>query len=711
MLLSLFLLLFSAIVQGQVTGISNSAFGLNGRLLAAADYSGNLSVWDLPTGKEIQTFSFKPDQTDALAFSPDGKTLSVFDAKNSRMLFLDVAAGKEIKRLGLRNVSSLFSGLTIFTSNDSKTLWLFSNANNESWAIDLKTNALKQTEPIKGHSWIFDTSKNWLAYYSETDKKIIILSANTGKEMKRFSIAENFISNGKDVSMNLNVSGEKLFVTRTYSEDDKENSFNKNYFHEIKVYSTADGKELTHRTIPASKNGQTVLRGEPIFSLSSDSLKLFLIENPGFYDESAKPNHLTVLSANSLQTVDSTDFPDENYEWFETTPDGKSILTADQTGKIKVWTNGAKKPPQTLFSTETPYEQLAVSADDSKFAGISANGTIKIWNADGKELQKIQTELPHGKMIAFSPNGQNIVSVHTSSYQDSNDDSSEKSIAYFKIWNISSGKLLREFDNRYYLKYAPENFITYDKKGERLIADCTNGENKIDICLWNAETGEFSARSFPIKGSNTISIFRLGDNQAFSFGNKESKMLTAGEENQSDYLIWDLSNEKLIKQTSDLDEVSTALVSDQKSTVITINSGFSEGRNYWILPLDAKTGLNTKMEDFGTGFIHPNQEIGAKFTTTEKTAAETPEPVKIPDFSPLDANSPNVFLEKPDDLDNEVQIFKLDGQETISRLKGHADNLIDLVFMKNTTRVVTSGFDRTVRLWDLNSGTQIAALR
>ncbi len=710
--LFLLLLLISSpvIVQAQETGISESAFGLNGKLLTAADKSGNLSVWDLPTGREIQTFSLKSDQLESPAFSPDGKTLTIFDAKNSRMLFLDVAAGKEIKRLGLHNFSNFYAGFKSFISSDGKTLWILSNSDNGTWAIDLKSNLLKQTEPIEGSSWIIDASKNWLAYYSGKDRKIVILSANTGKEIKRFSIADNFIENNKDVSMNLSVSGEKLYVSRTYSEEDKNSAFDKNYFYEIKVYSTADGKEINRRSISAFKNGQKSYSGDPIISLSSDSLRMLLIERPKFSDQSGSPNHLTILNSNNLQTADNLDFPDENYRWFEITPDGKNILTADETGKIKVWANGAKKLTQTLFAAETPYRQLAVSPDDSKFAAISANGTIKIWNAEGKELQKIQTELPRGKMLAFSPNGQNIVSVHSASYYES-DEAEEQSLTYFKIWNISSGKLLREFDNRYYLKYAPQNFLTFDKKGERLIADCTNGENTISLCLWNAETGEFSARSFPVNSSSTVSIFRLLDNQSFVFGVSPIKKIAPGDDNQTEYLMWDLANEKLIKQTADLDEVSLAAVAEQSSTVILLNSGFSRDKNFWILPLDAKTGLNTKMENFGSGYIHPNQEIGAKFTAAEQIADGSGETAKIPEMPQLDLNAPSVYLENPDELQNEAQIFKLDGNEPISRLKGHADDLIELVFMRNAPRVVTCSFDGTVRLWDLNSGTQIAVLR
>lgn len=53
----------------------SSAFSPDRRLLAAADLSGPIQIWDLATKRHLATLPGHPEETSGVAFSPDGKTL------------------------------------------------------------------------------------------------------------------------------------------------------------------------------------------------------------------------------------------------------------------------------------------------------------------------------------------------------------------------------------------------------------------------------------------------------------------------------------------------------------------------------------------------------------------------------------------------------------------------------------------------------------
>ena len=692
-------------ISAQQTGISKYVFSPNGKMFAAADDAGDVSIWDLSAGRETQSFSTKTKGIDALDFSGDGKILTVSDSSQNRIIFYDAATGKETNRFGYRNLSPYL------ISGDAATLWVFISgvpgSDSQAGQVDLKTTTLKDAPKISGSNWTADKTHKTLAYYSESDGKIVLISANDGKELRRFPIDPKFLNQSKQMTMNFSAAGDKLFFYRSYSEEDKQDSFKKNYFHNLAAVSTADGKMLKDGTLPFFANPQSILGDTAEISTGADSSKIYLIQD--VKNDGKTGRHLTILDANTLQSVGETDFPAEDYDWSTVAPDGKTILTADKTGKLKIWSTVTGRQAGTLTRSQSAFERVAVSADDSKFAAIAGDGTIKIWTADGKEIRKIDTQSPKGKMLAFSPNGQTLVSVHSATVAEEYGENVD--VVTFKFWNAATGKLVREFNNHFYPSIAPVNFVVFNRRGDRLIADCGTAK-QIDLCFWNAETGEFSGRSFPETDSETVSIFKLADDQPLIFNAGANKKVTPTDDSGSKYLVWDLANEKLVKQTAEQTEAVQAVGENQNALVIVLGSDIYQKKGFAVYNLDGKTKLSGQFENMISDYVDPQMKYGAVFAAAEKSEMpfDAVHSAKIPEVAG-DFSKPAVYVEKPDELITEVEIYKLDEPTAFTRLKGHTDDLIDLAFTRTGNRVVTISYDRTLRVWDLLSGKQLFVLK
>src|SRR2546426_778692 len=80
--------------------INAVAFSPNGKSLAsAASNEPTARLWDVATGEEVRQFTSEGHELGAVAFTPDGKAVAT-GGTHARATLWDVATGKQVHRFG-----------------------------------------------------------------------------------------------------------------------------------------------------------------------------------------------------------------------------------------------------------------------------------------------------------------------------------------------------------------------------------------------------------------------------------------------------------------------------------------------------------------------------------------------------------------------------------------------------------------------------------
>lgn len=94
--------------QGKV---STASFSCSGNYVLTAGHDGQISIWDVNTGREMQRFSFKHSQIAAACFTPD--ELHVFAATDDYTLhLLDINTGQAIRQFTGHRALPVWVGVT-----------------------------------------------------------------------------------------------------------------------------------------------------------------------------------------------------------------------------------------------------------------------------------------------------------------------------------------------------------------------------------------------------------------------------------------------------------------------------------------------------------------------------------------------------------------------------------------------------------------------
>ncbi len=449
-------------LKGPVNGSQAVAFSPDGKTVAwSSNNNGTIGLWDLGSRKEVRPLTLNqqtPFYAGALAFTPDGKTVAARSYDQTLRLF-DVESGKELRQLG-----------TAMTNYGSVCNLAFS-ADGKRIASGIGFNTVQQWDPATGQEIGFHGGHS-----------------------------------GPIGAVGLSPDG-KTVATRGFDNI-------------LRLWDAATGKQLSSFALPVTTtqvafahDGKTVVFGgyDGVIHVAEAS------------------------SGKELLKWQLVGQPNLNLMGLAVSPDGKTVATRGYEPAIRLWdrTTGrelrqlVEQPNivngQPVFGYYYGGGHMAFSPDGSTLAVVNSgsnyfegrrslarvmNNHLHLWDvASGKPLRKFEISGTGIASIAFSPDGRTITSSNHN--------------GTFSQWEAASGK------ERFQFKPATVGFasvLTYSPDGRILAGACMQGQEGI-VRLWDAVTGKELASQYKGHQSMLLCLAFAADGKTLVTGSQDSTAL------------------------------------------------------------------------------------------------------------------------------------------------------------------------------------------
>lgn len=346
-------------------------------------------------------------------------------------------------------------------------------------------------------------------------------------------------------------------------------------------------------------------------------------------------------------------------------PDESLLASASWDGTLKLWqANG--KLMTTLEGHQAEVMDVQFHPDGKQFASVSLDGTIKLWDQQGNLSKTIQTDQKAPNAVRFSPNGETLVST-----------AQDGTIA---LWDTKGEK-----KEQFIAHETGVNSLSFSPNGEFFISA---SQQASVVKIWQPdgtlieELGEYE------DGIGDVAV--NGDGSAIAIGTLSGEIEVQFRENA----------ESIALPTQEQAVMSVAFTPDGR-----LITGDSEG-NIKVWGLQARSAQVTLTAHQGairdlSFFPKRNLLVSASDDKTLRTW-ELP---KIPhqgeiyalDFGPIDWIASAGW-------DGEIHFWTL-GNLTIQQsgkpLKGHSQSINALSFNRSATKLASGSADKTIKIWDL----------
>ena len=356
--------------------------------------------------------------------------------------------------------------------------------------------------------------------------------------------------------------------------------------------------------------------------------------------------------------------------------DGSKIVTADQSGTIKIWTTNPGKELLSIESTGRIFNNVIFSPDSSLIVASGENHKISIWDAQNGQLKRhinAHTELITD--LSFDPSGNKIASA---SYDKTT-----------KIWDVQSGrKLLTLLGHQNKI-----HSIDYNGNGSRLATASEDGIIKIwdvtpnndNVPIRNHKSSvtsiNFSQDKMYFVTTSTDGTAKLWQSESkqiryvFSHGkNSEIQLLTSAFSNDSLYVatggkdskvfIWEVTTGRILKE----------LMTEEKE--IYSLSFSSDGRHL------AVGGKSVSLWNLESGELadillgHEDEIHCLNYSPDGKKIATAGQ-------------------------DTEINIWNTKTGNLTFSLSGHSMEIRKVIFSNDGLRLGTASLDGTIKIWNL----------
>jgi WD40 repeat protein/serine/threonine protein kinase len=370
-------------------------------------------------------------------------------------------------------------------------------------------------------------------------------------------------------------------------------------------------------------------------------------------------------------------------------PDGKRIASASMDKTVKVWDAIRGKEMATLHGHQAMLFSVAFSPDGNRLATGSRDRLVKLWDVpvdadgmlipaaegDGQARQGFQVIAKAGGAVAFSPDGGLVASAARTG---------DGSTAILKLWDVASGKLVREFpvvrgDFRWptWLAFGPQGKVA----GEGVLGTVT---------VWDTSNGQELRQLIHGDSINSAAFSPDGKTLASAGSTRDFKD-GAGRKIPSSYQVklWDLTTGKHLRTFFEghQNNITTVVFSPDGKYLAAASCGARRENE----PPGA-----VKLWDVATG-----REIWTLQSQGHVAPPDAPRLAFSPDGKHLACAG----------WDERIIILDAASGRTVLTLEGHTGQAVDVAFSPDGRRLASTSADNTVSLWDAVSGQELLILR
>jgi WD40 repeat protein len=548
-------------LQGHLDGVNDISFSPDGKTLASASSDKTVRIWELATGKTLKILQGHLEALD-VSFSPDGKTLAASSADTlaatgiftkSLVNLWDISTGKEIKTLIQGDLLPKLD--SIHFSPDSKILAAtYSDHTTKLWDVSTGTvlNIPKEHDYRKDVNDIMFSLNSHMVASASADGTVTLKDSINGRDIRTLKGHSNWVND-------INLSPDTKTIA-TASADGT-----------VRLWHVSRGREL--RTLESHSGEMTSV------SFSPDGKKIVTAgadDKVRLWDVSSG-NELKLLSGYSHKII-RVGFAGKG---------GKNIFAKNLDGSLESWEASTGKKLDFSNGEILKAGSFSFRDDGKTIVTVNWDGLVR-WRdiSTGRETKTLKVSFPVAHSASFSKDGKMIAATPEG----------------VVLWDITTGKQLKSFKGL--LDWLKKNVI-FSPDGKLIAAFSSDDVKGTDrtVQLWNIKTGE------EIK---TIKEhFNLVKDISFSL---DSKMI-AFANSDGTVRLWNIATgRKTLTLRGHKDEVNQVDFNPDGETIV--SEGY-DGLKFW----NISTGREIETydnRDYSYSFVHGFTNDGKKLALVNR---------------------------------------------------------------------------------------------
>ncbi|GAB1469437.1 hypothetical protein MASR2M66_03130 [Chloroflexota bacterium] len=624
---------------GHTDTVTSLDISADGKLVVSASSDGTIRIWSLSSGVELKTLASHQGAIKKVAITPDNRI--VISASTSRSIKTwDVDSGREIHTLSSESVEIRITALAItpdgrflFEGRESGRFYL--------WDI----NRGQKLDELAGH---FKTVSDLCV----TKDGHNVISASWDGTIKIWEFKND----------------QKIQLVKTLPVPKSQDTKKDYRFNMVAI-------RFLKRLLPWVGNTKKYYSFNAVAITPNGNL---IVSNLDW-------NNLQVWSVETGEELKKLSAPSRGFQDVAISPDGKLVIAAGGAGLV-VWDLITNEKLRTLYGHNDDITSVAVAPNSRLAVSASEDKTLKVWAINPEQKKRDSTLYSHGELTLnldrksededryFHNDKVNCVAITADGLLAVSASDDE----YIKVWDISSGKLLRKLPARGSVTGLA---TTPDCQSILAAFSKTNGV----VTLWDIKKGLglFARRSFDSKVD--IDTDYLYPKRSVVITSAAEFVISAA---KNDIYVWDFANENLRYTLSGHSKFIYSLAASSDGRFI-VSASEDKTIKVWSLidGRELRTLLGHKDSVYAVTISHDNKYIAS---------LSGDRMLKVWDFqSGQEINA----IEMTHVKDKKISIF----------LK-EQNNYCDVVITPDNRFIISIFGEETLDIWDIANGKRISTI-